>query len=110
MKKALQLYQLANDSLLRYIRDSHYYPTGDETVILFQIILLNNLSHWHASMGDHLKSRQCIKQLIPIIMCVVDDKVRNIESRCVEMGFLSIEGCFRNISPLVLTAQCADAA
>lgn len=110
MKRTLQLYQLANDCLNRYIIDTHSYSASNEMYMMFQMILLNNLSHLHSFMGDYSKSRQCIERLIPIIMCVVDDKNRNIECRSVEIGCISLEGFFQNISPFVLTAQCADAA
>ena len=110
MIKSLQLYQLSNDCLHKYITDIPSCIAVEEIGLMFQIILLNNLSHLHCLMGDHLGSRRCIEQLIPIIMCVVDDKVRKTGCRSVGIDRIPLEGIFRNICPLVLTAQCADAA
>lgn len=110
MKRTLQLYQLANECLLKYVTDSLGCNASDEIGILFQIILLNNLSHLHAFLGDDMKSRRCVEQVIPIIMCVVDDKVRNVDCRNVEIRRICLEGFFQNISPIVLKSQCADAA
>jgi hypothetical protein len=111
MKRTLHLYQLANECLLKYVTDSLGCSASDEIGILFQIILLNNLSHLHAFLGDELKSRKCVEQVIPIIMCVVDDKVRNVECWSVEIRHIvCLEGFFQNISPIVLKSQCADAA
>ena len=110
MKQTLQLYQLSNDCLQHHKEIVSSCPAVGNTCILFQIIILNNLSHLHSMMGDNLKSRRCIEELIPIIMCVIDDKVRNTECRSAEIHCIPLEGIFRNIGPLVLTAQCADAA
>lgn len=112
-----QLYQLANDCLNRYITDTQCSCCSevvDETGMLFQMILLNNASHLHSIVGNHSKYRQCIEQLISILMYVVDNKIRNnaqCRSSSIGMESLSLEGFFRNVICLVLTpAQCADAA
>jgi len=115
MERTLRLYQLANDCLNKYIAETHgcsCEASDDETGVLFQMILLNNLSHLHTFMGDHSMSQKCIERLIPILMCVIDDsKIRNdIESKTGSLECACLEGFFRNISPHVLTSQCADAA
>lgn len=117
MKKTLRLYQLANECLNTYIRDTHgcgCIVGDDDTGIVFQMILLNNLSHLHSLMGHHDRSRHCTEQLIPILMCVVDDKTRTKlqypVGRNIDVGCMSLEGFFHNVTPLVLTSQCADAA
>jgi len=110
MAKTLRLYQLATHSLDSYVTDTHnscgYYVGDNQTVLLFQMILLNNLSHLHMLMGDPSQSHRCTEQLIPLLMFVVEDEVRNAEIR----RHLCLEGFFRNVTPFVLTSQCADAA
>jgi len=105
MKCAFQFYRLTQDC------DIHSCRAGDEMSILVQMIILNNLGHLYSFMGDHSISRRCIEELIPLIMSVVDDKIRNFgRYRNIEIGYVNLEGFFRNISPLILIAQCADAA
>ena len=104
IKKTLQLYQVAHNCLEKYRRDNHYCDAMAD--VRFKMILCNNLSHIHRFLGDVLKHRQCIEQLMSIIMYVVDiNKARNVE-----YGSILLDGCIRNIAPLILTAQCADAA
>lgn len=110
MQKTLQLYELANSCLNRYMTDTHNLRGANEIAVLVEMIILNNLSHLHLLMEDNIISRTCIEQLTSIIMCVVDEKVRNIDCRNFDIGCISLEVFFRNISPLVLTSQCADAA
>ena len=116
MGKTLRLYQLSNDCLNSYVNDTNSCAQkagAFELGMIIQIILINNLSHLHSIMGNRLTSVHCTKTLIPVLMCVVDDKARNKNydsefSR--DVWHVSLEGFFRNISPLVLTSQCADAA
>lgn len=115
MAKTLRLYQLANDCLNTFMNDTEisFRKLGAfEIGTLIQMVLINNLGHLHSFMGNHLTSLHCIERLIPILMCVVDDKIRNIESQVLnnDIGCICLEGFFRNISPLVLTSVCADAA
>lgn len=115
MGKTLRLYQLANDCLNSYVDDTNNCAQkagAFELGMMIQMILINNLSHLHSIMGNRLTSVHCTKTLIPILMCVVDDKARNnYDSEfCRDVWHVSLEGFFRNISPLVLTSQCADAA
>lgn len=114
MAKTLRLYELANDCLNTYVNDTNNNfrkGGGFEMGTLIQIILINNLSHLHSFMGNPLTSQHCTEKLIPILMCVVDDKIRNIEPRIFnDIGCVALEGFFQNISPLVLKSQCADAA
>ena len=115
MGKTLRLYQLSNECLNSFINDTNSCSRKAEAFELgtiIQMILINNLSHLHSIMGNPSTSVHCTEKLIPILMCVVDDKARNnYDSEfSSEVWHVSLEGFFRNISPLVLTSQCADAA
>jgi len=115
MAKTLRLYQLSNDCLNTFVNDTHgCFRKGRclEIGTLIQMILINNLSQLHSFMGNNITSLHCTEMLIPILMCVVDGKVRNVESPILfsDVGRISLEGFLRTICPLVLTSQCADAA
>ena len=116
MAKTLRLYQLCNECLISFVNDTSICSRkagAYELGTIIQMILINNLSHLHSFMGNHLTSLHCTEKLIPILMCMVDVKARN---NAVPYLFssgvwsISLEDFFRNVCPLVLTSQCADAA
>ena len=116
MAKTLRLYQLCNECLISFVNDTSICSRkagAYELGTIIQMILINNLSHLHSFMGNHLTSLHCTEKLIPILMCMVDVKARNNavpELFSSGVWSISLEDFFRNVCPLVLTSQCADAA
>jgi len=115
LRKALLLYELAYDCLHKY-HDSCGLDNSNELCILFTVIHLNNIGHLHWFSGDYAKSQQCIQHLISVVMCVMD-RVRNIDDSSndsrndMEIGkMVCMDGLFRNITPIVLSSHCAEAA
>lgn len=114
MAKTLRLYQLVNECLNNFCLDTHQACCSKASAFdmgtMIQMVLANNLGHLHSCLGNSPMRNHCAEQLIPILMCVIDDRVlRNSQSEMIgeQEG---LEGFVQTICPLVLTSQCADAA
>lgn len=112
MAKTLRLYQLVNECLNKFVVDTQSCrcsrTVSFDMGTMIQLVLVNNLGHLHSCLENPLMRTHCSEQLLPILMCVIDDRqLRNTNAIC---GQTDLEGFVRTICPLVLTSQCADAA
>ena len=111
LKNALQLYELAYQLHLDYIQkpttrsatDASENNDGTKGLLRFTMIISNNLGQIHRMVGDTDKHEMCLQHLLSTIMYMVDCKVVVLDSS-------EMDGFYRNVSPIMLSSMCADAA
>lgn len=110
LHQALQLYELAYQLHTDYVQqplpssgalsDEHNRSIGS---LRLTMIISNNLGQIHRVAGNSTKHKMCLHHLLSAIMYMVDCKFVVLDST-------EMYGFYHNVSPIMLTDICAEAA
>jgi len=104
LAKALHLYGLAYQLELDWI-----VPDDDDRIqgiglLRFTMMLSNNIGEVHRLSGCVSEHKRCLEHLLTVIMYMVDS-----DNRCI-LNSNELDGLYRNVSTIMLTNVCAEAA
>ena len=112
LEKALHLYQLAYQLHLNYLqqqpnsivetslKDDSRRSMGS---FRFTMVLSNNIGEIHRFVGDSAKHKMCLEHLLSTVMCAVNREEIDLDSSV-------MDGYYHNLSSIMNTNNCADAA
>jgi len=110
LQQALQLYELSYQLHVDYLR---HPKAPDGTIpgdhsrnigsLRFTMIISNNLGEIHRVAGNSKKHKMCLHHLLSAIMYMVDCNLIVLDST-------EMDGFYHNVSPIMLTGVCAQAA
>ena len=109
VNQSLKLYELAYQLLMVYEEKIksivHLRERNEESAgsLRFTIIISNNLGQIHKLAGDYKKHQICLQHLLCAIMYMVD-------SHRVVLDSSEMDGFYRNVAPIMICDNCANAA
>jgi len=112
LEKALHLYELADQLHVNYLQQqpNSIVETSLEDdsrrsigSIRFKMVISNNIGEIHRSVGDSAKHKMCLKHLLSTVMSVVNREDIHLDASV-------LDGYYHNLSSIMSTNNCADAA
>ncbi len=98
--------KLLDQSLKLYELTYQLHIDSEESVgssLRFAMIIANNLGQIHKLSGNNEKHQMCLQHLLSAIMYMVDSYGHRLDSS-------DMDGFYRNIQPLMISGNCAEAA
>jgi len=107
LNQSLKLYELTYQLHLDYeqkhqsqVHDNEQQSVGS---LRFTMIIANNLGQIHKAAGNAEKHQMCLHHLLSAIMYMVDSQHLVLDSS-------EMDGFYQNVSPIIISEQCARAA